>query len=287
MNYPKLAHIHPESKRDYTAQSARHQDIALSRLRNGLFNITQQNIHERFILAYIVMVMTFYSIGNPLDEDHHLTTQELGQSLFLGQGIMNLISVPENWHWVKTGPLAMTLNNPIRHDAVPHPTGAFVERLDHLSSSLIMHLAGSPSATRARSSCMLAVDALRRAYCVILSAGREDPAAIWSWPTAMPSDFRDFVCANHPVALVILGYFAALVQCLRDRWYLSSWSEKVFAALEETLDEEWRSWLDFPKAYHMEDLEASIKEYQERRQGEATSDRPPSWEDGGCTRSGD
>lgn len=265
-----MAHIHPESKRQYTSQSARHQDIALSRLRNGLFDISEHNIHERFLLAYLVMIFTYYSIGNPLEADHRLTTQELGQSLFLGQGIMSMISVPNNWNWMKSGPLGIVINNAPRITGVT-PIGKFADRIDQIVSQLIMPLAGSPEMSHARASCMVGADALKRAYNSLLKCGREDSAAIWAWPATLPSDFRDYVCSNHPVALIIVGHYAALVQCMDDRWHLSGWSQRTFLALEEALDEDRRGWLEFARAFKAEDLDAAVKEYEERESKASSS----------------
>ncbi|GME49325.1 hypothetical protein GTA08_BOTSDO00362 [Neofusicoccum parvum] len=81
-----LAYMHPEKKRQYATQSARHQEIALSRLRNGLFDINEENCHEYFILTFMILVLTFCSISNPFDDMHRIDTHQLGQSLFLGQG---------------------------------------------------------------------------------------------------------------------------------------------------------------------------------------------------------
>lgn len=81
-----LAHLHADKKHEYAAQSARHQEIAISRLQNVLFDVTEENCTEHFILAYMVMIFTFCSIGSPIEDTHRLDVQELGQSLFLGSG---------------------------------------------------------------------------------------------------------------------------------------------------------------------------------------------------------
>ncbi|GME31857.1 C6 zinc finger domain-containing protein [Neofusicoccum parvum] len=84
------------------------------------------------------------------------------------------------------------------------------------------------------------------------------------WPASLPADFRDHVGLRHPVALVILAHYAALVGCFRDRWYLDGWSEHVFEALDEALDEGWREWLEYPRSFGPKDLEEAVREMNER-----------------------
>ncbi|KAL1623391.1 hypothetical protein SLS54_004380 [Diplodia seriata] len=304
-----LASLHPDRKREYTAQSARHQEVALSRLRTGLFDTTEENCFEHFILAYLVILFTFYSIGNPLvdDDDNNdadtsspttnnnnnrrrhvpLSLHELGQSLFLGQGIFNTISSPEAWTWLQRGPLAALFAN-ARHKAptaanLPADSpGTFPHRLARLAE-LVAAIGGSPAESRARASCMVAVDGLRRAFgvAVLGGGGRAEASPVWVWLTLLPPDFREHVGREHPVALVVLAHYAAMVRCFEDRWYLAGWSARVLGAVEEALErrgaagdcgggdgsgERWGEWLEFPKAFGAAELDKAIRESEERRE---------------------
>ncbi|KAL1647341.1 hypothetical protein SLS58_002669 [Diplodia intermedia] len=315
-----LASLHPDRKREYTAQSARHQEVALSRLRTGLFDTTEENCFEHFILAYLVILFTFYSIGNPLvdDDDNDdndddddtssptttnnnnnrrlrhrrhvpLSLHELGQTLFLGQGIFNTISSPETWTWLQRGPLAALFANarhttPTAANLPADAAGTFPHRLARLAE-LVARVGGSPVESRARASCMVAVDALRRAFgvAVLGAGGRREASPVWVWLTLLPPDFREHVGREHPVALVVLAHYAAVVRCFGDRWYLAGWSERVLAAIEEALErrgavgdgdggggdaggERWGEWLEFPKAFGAAELDEAIRESAERRE---------------------
>lgn len=295
-----LAYLHPDRKREYTAKSARHQEVALSRLRNGLYEITEQNCFEHFILAYLVILLTFSSIGNPLDDHdtddnddtaspdqphhHHrryapLDIQELGQSLFLGQGIMNMISSPETWAWMKRGPIGSFFR-------VSHPTpttsnlgsdrpGTFAHRVARLHDDVVCRMGGTPGDAKVRASCLVACDGLRRAYGAVLlnGLGRREATPVWLWLTLLPPDFREHVAAAHPVALVVLAHYAALVRCFDDRWYLAGWSGRVFAAVDDALEKRrgeegeeqwWHAWLEFPRTWGPEQLDEAIRESEER-----------------------
>lgn len=172
---------------------------------------------------------------------------------------MNLVTVPNIWQSLKTGPLACILSNPRPYS---EPTGPFATRLDHISTAIAQTTA-APEAAGARASCTLANDALKRVYADLLAgagARARDASPVMTWPIVLPSDFRDFVGRRWPVALVVLAHYAALLRCFADRWYLGRWSERVFEALEGALEEPWRGWLAYPRGFGVADLDEAISQ---------------------------
>jgi hypothetical protein len=60
--------------------------------------------------------------------------------------------------------------------------------------------------------------------------------------------FIDLISQGHPVALIILGHFTALVRPYESpEWVNRGWSEVVFQAAESSLSPEWKKWIQWPK----------------------------------------
>ncbi|EKG09839.1 hypothetical protein MPH_13046 [Macrophomina phaseolina MS6] len=164
---------------------------------------------------------------------------------------------PRIWGWLKNGPLQIALKIPLSFATVSPKVAARVKELQALilGSADVGADADKPpdTAERARMSCLLALDALHQMY-QSARAGVNGLGPVWVWTIMAPYDFRELILEEHPMALIILGHYAGIVRCYEDRWYLQGWSGRVWAALEQSLGEEWRAWLEWPKAVPEEDI---------------------------------
>ncbi|KAJ5677820.1 uncharacterized protein N7477_003453 [Penicillium maclennaniae] len=61
---------------------------------------------------------------------------------------------------------------------------------------------------------------------------------------------------KEPYALVILAHWAVLLKYMDSAWFMSGWAEHVLSGISTSLDEEFRSWIEWPmKQLHQIQLE--------------------------------
>lgn len=106
--------------------------------------------------------------------------------------------------------------------------------------------------------CVLAGESLKEIYatCDESPNGRR---RMWLWPFTLPQEFLNLLASGHPVALIILAYFAAMVKCLEGwHWNRRGWSKNIIHMVERTLDERWKEWLDWPMQCIFEGLGVNL-----------------------------
>lgn len=77
--------------------------------------------------------------------------------------------------------------------------------------------------------------------------GRTIHVIFW-WAILMPEEFVELLASKRPEALVVFGYYAALLQKGRRVWLIGDASSHVHDSVARYLGDEWLGWLAAPRA---------------------------------------
>ncbi|CAI6098931.1 unnamed protein product [Clonostachys chloroleuca] len=236
----------PDQHSEFIIVSSRFQSLALQHFSANLHNINEHNCKGYFLLATFVFLLTMCSTANASILGKIISPIDVAQSLVLLQGIKTIMSVKSMDQWKADGPLSILLDED--NTSEPKESGPYLERLKQLSD-LARKLEGTLDPINEQTSCILAIETLRSIH---VRYGNDDspssPRRVWVWPMTLTQMFIDLISQGHPVALIILGHFTALVRPYESpEWVNRGWSEVVFQAAESSLSPEWKKWIEWPK----------------------------------------
>ncbi|KAL0932714.1 C6 zinc finger domain-containing protein [Colletotrichum truncatum] len=230
-----LAHLHPERREEFTTISTRHQTTALGQFSPRLNDIGETNADAYVLHAVCIFLLNTYSIANPHGP---ITSKDVAQSFILLQGIKSILTLPFAHRYIANGPLARWLYQSGMEPAV---TGNYASKIDDL-----INLTRSMAPSEDTSTCQSALEGLKLTFAAV-SAPTHRLGLVWRWAVSLPQSFLELMSQNHPMALVILMYYAALVHAFeRKLWYLNGWGVNVASALDKTIQEPWRGWIQWP-----------------------------------------
>ncbi|KZF22976.1 hypothetical protein L228DRAFT_238866 [Xylona heveae TC161] len=96
-------------------------------------------------------------------------------------------------------------------------------------------------------------DAATRLFAIIslLLRRPENHSSAWliqAWPMHVDPCLLELWEAKHPVAMVILAYYAVLVQLRANLWFFQRWPPLILDYVGQNLvEEEWQTYLDWPR----------------------------------------
>lgn len=71
-------------------------------------------------------------------------------------------------------------------------------------------------------------------------------ASILCFPKQDSVNFAVLIKRRVPQALIVLAYYCVLLDILDSRWWIHGWAARVLRDVMGSLDERWRSWIDWP-----------------------------------------
>ncbi|KAK1966354.1 hypothetical protein LY78DRAFT_54949 [Colletotrichum sublineola] len=230
-----IAHCYPEKRAEYATISARHQHVALSKFSPVVTEIGEKNADAYVLHAICIFLLNTYSIANPSGP---IVPRDIAQSFILLQGIQSILTLPFAHRNISTGPLARWL---YQGGVEPAVAGDYSSKIDNLLN-LTRGMAPSDDTT----TCQSALEGLKITFAAV-STPQHRAGLVWRWAVSLPQAFLDLISQNHPMALVILMYYAALVHALeRNMWYLCGWGQNVASVLEKAIQEPWKEWIQWP-----------------------------------------
>ncbi|KAF9884995.1 hypothetical protein FE257_000818 [Aspergillus nanangensis] len=78
-----------------------------------------------------------------------------------------------------------------------------------------------------------------------LDSGGDLVSASFMWICEVPAEFFWLVRGRDPVALVILAHYSVILHRLRDRWWVSSWGQRVLMGILDILSADWKPSIDW------------------------------------------
>ncbi|KAK2056626.1 hypothetical protein LY76DRAFT_146220 [Colletotrichum caudatum] len=230
-----VAHCYPEKKAEYTTISARHQNIALGKFSPVLTEMGEKTADAYVLHAICIFILNTYSIANPSGP---INPKDIAQSFILLQGIKSILSLPFAHRYISNGPLARWL---YQGGVEPAVAGNYSAKIDDL-----LNLTRSMAPSDDTTTCQSALEGLKITFTAV-STPQHRSGLVWRWAVSLPQSFLELISQNHPMALVILMYYAALVHAFeRNMWYLGGWGSNVASALEKAIQEPWREWIQWP-----------------------------------------
>ncbi|KAK6218537.1 c6 zinc finger domain-containing protein [Colletotrichum tabaci] len=230
-----MAHCNPDKREKYATISARHQNIALSQFSPGLSEIGENNADAYVLHAICIFLVNTYSIANPQGP---ITSRDVAQSFILLQGIRGILALPFAHRYIFNGPLARWL---YQGSVEPAVGGNYSSKIDDL-----LNLTRSMAPSDDTVTCQSALEGLKHTFAAV-STPQHRKGLVWRWAVSLPQSFLELMSQNHPMALVILMYYAALVYAFeRNMWYLTGWGSNVASALDKAIQEPWREWIQWP-----------------------------------------
>ncbi|OHF03949.1 hypothetical protein CORC01_00811 [Colletotrichum orchidophilum] len=229
------AHLNPEKRDENANLSVRHQNIALSQFSPGLSEIGENNADAYVLHAICIFLLNTYSIANPQGP---ITSKDVAQSFILLQGIKSILTLPFAHRYISNGPLARWL---YQGGVEPAVGGNFASKVDDL-----LNLTRSMAPSDDTTTCQSALEGLKITFAAV-SSPKHRSGLVWRWAVSLPQPFLELMSQNHPMALVILMHYAALVNATeRNMWYLVGWGRNVASALDQAIQEPWREWIQWP-----------------------------------------
>ncbi|OLN96731.1 Sterol uptake control protein 2-like protein 2 [Colletotrichum chlorophyti] len=251
-----LSYLNPDQSDKYNTISARHQDISLKKFSPGLAEIGESNADAYVLHAICIFLLNTYSIAKPHGP---ITSRDVAQSFILLQGIKSILTLPFAHRYISNGPLARWL---YQGAVEPGTGGGYASKIDDL-----LNLTRSMAPSDDTTTCQSALEGLKITFANV-STPQHRTGLVWRWAVSLPQPFLELMSQNHPMALVILMYYAALVNAFeRKLWYLRGWGANVASALDQAIQEPWREWVQWPLR--------CIREGVDIRQAEPSRPPPP------------
>lgn len=258
------AQCHPEERTNYLMVSTHYQNLAVQEFTARLVSVKDENLEPLFFLSSFIFIISMCYIADPQDPNSLVSFSEVAHSFMLQQGIKSILDTKPIDEWTRSGPLSSLIVEPTV--STMKQTGPFQDRMEKLYA-LARTVAPSIDALNMRSCSVLAIESLRTTHSICAAAGpQERNKRIWFWPASLTPLFIEMISQGHPVALVILAHYAALVRPFEHpHWMNRGWSQKIMASVEHALDGEWNEWIAWPRKSLSENID--VDEMEDRTPG--------------------
>ncbi|KAF3491399.1 C6 zinc finger domain-containing protein [Arthroderma uncinatum] len=259
-----LACLNPSRQEELALRASSHQSIAVQFFHEALNRVDPHNCVAIFAFSCIVVALTFATprptLGVGIDADTRIQ-KEIFDWFHMVRGCNSVVQT--QWE-----PLSQSFLAPLLKKGMIHETAAAHDVCDADKVAELFQLCTGSSGDRteggtpdtagsgggggreASTAYTWAIHELVNTYTqvfVLMKRGQDFVPVIFVWPIAIPQHFLVLLSEQRPEALVILAYYAALLQRVDDQWYMHGWARYLVNSIDSTLPDEWASWLKWPK----------------------------------------
>lgn len=239
-----LAHLRPERSEFYL-----HQAVTLQTTGVSLFNAGKGEVNQTNCVA-VLLFSTFLAhqvLAHTLSQREPRTLEAfLTQYIQCAEMHRGVFVIAKNaWPFLRDSelwPVLSQSSNFTSRDPVGHHCHMAFKVLQ-FSNSL---------SEEEKEACISAINYLQVGFDAML-AEYEAPQhkgnrhrMISSWPIIVPAAYVRLLAQKNPEALVILAYYAALLNYGNNLWQVGDAGQYVFQLIAEHLGNEWHSWLRHP-----------------------------------------
>jgi hypothetical protein len=229
-----LASIDPSNREHYTIQSIRHQDQAIPAFRRATMHVDSNNSQAVLAFAFFLVVFAIGSESN--DQPLFLSNEKIQKAMpslewidILRNGCSMLCPV---WTELTTSPLAPFTS--IWRDDLGITVDSNDPLLITLISALLDHESQSADYFIYRDSAVK----LTQAFAFIERCG--PTSTIWNvlnaWPMRVMPEYLVLLKQNNPGALLLLSYYAVLLQPFESEWFLKDRVMKLINEIARRLE---------------------------------------------------
>ena len=239
-------HLYSEQpeRSELLSRAAAHQHAALSQVRPHIVDVTAE--HSQAILGFAA-ITSIFALAEPAYDPRGLgivrdPVDELLNSFHLGRGIKTILR--QRWD-------VLQHKDSIKKVAIlPDYTALEATLDDHypefpiLRDVISQNCQGDEAA-----SCLEAAQKLFW-YMAIMETHQQavpGPMYIQMWPLNISTLFLNMLADRIPIALVVLGYYAALMRLRSNTWWLERWPSAILQHVTSILDPALAIHLDWPR----------------------------------------
>lgn len=213
----------------YIRLAVAHQNQALALFRNLLHDINPSNVKAMFAFASIVAVYSFGFPHTPPAEDPWRDVDDLYQILIPVRGVQEVINTASSFLRDSDFRPLMQMD-----DHPPALTDDERDAFERLRQANIALAARDPTHV---------VDVFARAIGKVekilgtVSVGSTSVGTAGRLAIELPRAYVECVRDHHPLAMVLLAFYCAILHRLRRNWCLDGWGARVARAVWCVLDE--------------------------------------------------
>ncbi|KAI1172654.1 hypothetical protein F4777DRAFT_560760 [Nemania sp. FL0916] len=231
--------VSPEKSRSYLDESTSLQTWAVANFNPAPCEPDQDACVAMFLFSSLICMHELAGVAD-LNLDPEPFFIRFGQYFGLQRGVRTIIGD----HWVQ-------LQN--------SEIGSLLQWCDRASSSrgqgsecepLRQLVAESTDLSQAAIyACNFAIEQLQ---CVLDEYTPRQPMPVHcvyltlAWPLLIPDKLIDLLVLRRPIALLILAYYGAILDCCSDLWMVGAAGKRIVYAVNKYLDSHWASWLRWP-----------------------------------------
>ena len=238
----RLAFLHPERSAAYL-----HQAVALQTRAVSLFNAGWNGINNTNCVAVLLFTS---ALGHHVLADTLAKRDSGGLDAFMTHYI-HCVEMHRGVYTVATTnwPILMGSKElgPILSWSSGYNSRSPKGDQCHLPLNLIENT--SDLMEEGKEACRKAVHYLQIGFDAVLAENEEGNRyqMIVSWPMLSVPNFTSLLASKHPVALVVLSYYALLLHYARSMWQVGDSGAYILNIITEYLGEEWSDWLEYPR----------------------------------------
>jgi hypothetical protein len=246
-----LRYLQPANEKKWNVLSSHHQNLSIPQFRKAMVKPTRESSPATFAMASVWSLLSLANLSYVPAEDTLDSGSMYGlvMSLFiLTRGVRDFIG--PSWQWLRLTPLVLITRGSAmdNYDRVSLPADC-EEVLESLRSMVVALCSDKADDLEA---CSSAIDELAKVFKDLLFLNdqqRSETGIIIKWTTTVWDDYVDMLRDRRPAALYILAHFVVLVGVIRDKWYVASWADRAFKAVEEAIpeSEEKEAMLEWPR----------------------------------------
>ncbi|KAI9738718.1 MAG: hypothetical protein M1834_008223 [Cirrosporium novae-zelandiae] len=241
-----LGHFCPEQRAFYITQAEHHYMIALRVMTALLPRLNAKNFH---VLYFSAVLICFCSFGRGPRPGEFIAFSDQGEPewLILLRGVRAIIESGGNSLLAACAPpiddhkTRLAVNRKLRPEYnVP---------IQKLRQFITEEMAAEDPNTQIY---LHALDNLLQSFMAvyenmneIIDDGKLYPH-VFRWLYRASDNFILCLKQKQPLALVILAYFAVLLNELKSQWFINYWAEHVMSGIYNFLPEKYRAWIQWP-----------------------------------------
>jgi hypothetical protein len=243
-----LAALHLYSEQpdrlELLSRAAAHQHAALSQVRPHIVDVTAE--HSQAILGFAASTSIF-ALAEPAYDPRGLgivrdPVDELLNSFYLGRGIKTILM--QRWDVLQHKDSIKKVAHLPDHTALKATLDDTYPAYPVLRTVIPQNCQGDEA-----DSCLEAAENLFF-YMAIMETHQKDvpgPMYIQMWPLHVSALFLNMLADRSPIALVVLGYYAALMRLRSNTWWLERWPVAIIQHVSSILDPTLVIHLDWPR----------------------------------------
>lgn len=233
-----IASSHPENASSYTHRAIRHNNIALREYSSKLHSITPENSPSLFACSTLLIIIALSLPASSPHQESRGAIEEIAGIFVLTRGVRLVLA--EMGDWARESEITPLFVGRELDDNIilPKDVADAVELLEECNQQ-----SADPGSDK--EAYALAIQGLKACFMHLRSKER-DNGIVLSWPVNVSQDYTKLLSLRRPMALVILAYFAVILEEVRESWWATGWGTELIHEVSQVLCVEWKGLIAWP-----------------------------------------